>query len=623
MHVIGTAGHVDHGKSSLVQRLTGIDPDRLDEEKARGMTIDLGFAWMHLPRSGATSIVDVPGHERFIKNMLAGVGGIDLALLVIAADESVMPQTVEHVQILDLLRIRRGVVAMTKVDLVDPEWRDLVHSEIDGFLDTTDLAGSPIVPVSSLTGEGIDALRDALDTALSEVAPRTDIGRPRIPIDRSFTMTGFGTVITGTLIGGSLDVGQELTIVPGDVRARARGIQVHRAKVSRAQPGSRVAVNLAGIAREEARRGQIVTVPGWLEPTMAADVDLQVVRESAHPLTHGTMLTFHCGAAEIEARLLLLERDSLGPGERGWAQLRFSEPAALVRGDLFVIRSPDATLGGGEVIDPRARRHRRRERDLASTLTVLREGSPEETVLTEVTRRGTLDERELVSRTGLERAAFDSLIERLSRAGDLVPLGDVILSPARWDELAARVTSDLEAFHREHPLRAGMMRDVLRTRLGLSARAFAAALPRLVGTGVAVDDRGTLSRPGFTPVIAGEAADRAVRLEKVLSDAGLAPPGFGELPSDCVPDADLAHALHAQGRIVLVAADLAFARGAFDRVQTAIEGHLRDRGTITVGEARDLLGTSRKYALAVLEYLDRHHVTRRVGDERRLAAPGG
>lgn len=623
MHVIGTAGHVDHGKSSLVQRLTGIDPDRLDEEKARGMTIDLGFAWMKLPRSGATSIVDVPGHERFIKNMLAGVGGIDLALLVIAADEGVMPQTVEHVQILDLLRVRRGVVALTKVDLVDADWRELVQSEVGDFLGATGISDAPIVPVSSLTGEGIGTLCEALDDALTQIAARPDFGRPRIPIDRSFTMPGFGTVITGTLAGGSIEVGQELTIVPGGVRARARGIQVHRERVNRALPGHRVAVNLAGVTREEAPRGLIVTVPGWLDSTLAADVDLRIVREAAHPLQHGMMVTFHTGAAEIEARVLLLERDSLGPGERGWGQLRFSEPAALVRGDLFVIRSPDATLGGGEVVDPQARRHRRRERDLASALTVLREGSPADTIRAEVARRGNLEERELMSRTGLDRAAFESLVERLSRDGDLISLGDVILSPARWDELTGRAKGDLEAFHHEHPLRPGMAREVLRTRVGLSLRAFGAALARLVGAGIIVDDRGTVSRPGFAPTIDGEAADRAARLERVLMEAGLTPPGFGELPTDCVPDADLAHALHAQGRIVLVAADLAFARSAFDRVRSAIEEHLRDRGTITVAGARDLLGTSRKYALAILEHLDRQHVTRRVGDERRLAVPGG
>src|SRR5688572_2193501 len=277
MFVIGTAGHVDHGKSTLVHALTGIDPDRLQEEKDRGMTIDLGFAWLKLPGGGEVSIVDVPGHERFIKNMLAGVGGIDLALLVIAADEGVMPQTVEHVAILDLLRVRRAVVALTKVDAVETDWLELVQSDVDEYLGRTGLAGAPIVTVSALTGQGLPELVATIERALAETPPKADLGRPRVPVDRVFTVAGFGTVVTGTLIGGRLQTGQELEIVPGGQRVRARGLQSHKTKVAEALPGSRVAINLVGVSTDEVARGQVVTAPGWLQPTGAADVELSVL----------------------------------------------------------------------------------------------------------------------------------------------------------------------------------------------------------------------------------------------------------------------------------------------------------------------------------------------------------
>ncbi|MER3420669.1 MAG: selenocysteine-specific translation elongation factor, partial [Chloroflexota bacterium] len=307
VHVIGTAGHVDHGKSTLVQALTGIDPDRLQEEKARGMTIDLGFAWLKLPGGEEISIIDVPGHERFIKNMLAGVGGIDLALLVIAADEGVMPQTREHLAIIDLLQIRAGVVAITKTDLVEPDWLELVVADVEETLAGTTLADSPIVPCSAYTGAGLDQLVHTIEERLAQTPPKRDIGRPRLAIDRAFTIAGFGTVVTGTLIDGPLRVGQEVEIVPGGLRSRVRGLQTHRQKVEVARPGSRTAVNLAGLAVDALRRGQVLTVPGWLRPTTAVDVSLKAVAGLTHPIKHNTTVTFHTGAAEVEAKLRLLD----------------------------------------------------------------------------------------------------------------------------------------------------------------------------------------------------------------------------------------------------------------------------------------------------------------------------
>jgi selenocysteine-specific elongation factor len=335
MSCIGTAGHIDHGKSTLVKAMTGIDPDRLAEEKERGMTIDLGFAWLKLPNGREVSIVDVPGHEGFIKNMLAGVGGIDAALLVIAADESIMPQTREHLAILDLLRVRRGVVALTKADLVDEEWLELVREEVSDLLATTTLANAPILPVSAVTRQGIPELLAELERMLDEAEERQDTARPRLPIDRVFTMTGFGTVVTGTLIDGSLKTGQEVEILPQGVKTRIRSLQTHRHSVDTALPGNRTAINLAGIARSELARGNVVTLPGQLRTTMLIDAHLQLLAGAPYPLAHNTLVDFFSGSQEIPTRVRLLDTDELQPGKSAWVQLRLSRPAVLARRDRF------------------------------------------------------------------------------------------------------------------------------------------------------------------------------------------------------------------------------------------------------------------------------------------------
>ena len=346
MYVIGTAGHVDHGKSALVQALSGIDPDRWAEEKARGLTIDLGFAWCELPSGRAVSIVDVPGHERFIKNMLAGVGGINLALLVIAADEGVMPQTREHLDILDLLDIDRGLVALTKVDLVDEEWIALVEEEIGELLAETSLAGSQVAPVSALTGEGVEELRTLIDAQIDDLPPIPSQGRPRLPIDRSFSISGFGAVVTGTLLDGALSVGDPVTIEPGRIDCRVRGLQSHEESLETAPPGARTAVNLSGVSANDIERGMVLTSPGWLEPTAAVDIRLRAVADASKPLPHNATRTLHVGADEVQARVRLLEGDSLLPGDSTWAQLRLERPIAAARGDHFVLRSADSTVAG-------------------------------------------------------------------------------------------------------------------------------------------------------------------------------------------------------------------------------------------------------------------------------------
>lgn len=388
MYVIGTAGHVDHGKSTLIKALTGIDPDRLPQEKERGMTIDLGFAWLTLPSGREVGIVDVPGHERFVKNMLTGVGGIDLALLVVAADESIMPQTREHMAILDIVRVKGSLITITKSDLVDEELLELVKVEVEDTLKGTSFEGSPILAVSAYTGQGLEELKATLEQMLDSTQPRPDLGRPRLPVDRCFTVAGFGTVVTGTLIDGTLSLGQEVELAPSGLRARVRGLQSHRKKVKVADPGRRLAVNLSGISHDQIERGDVVTIPGWLRPTTMLDARLRVIRGAPRPLKHNEGVTFHVFTSETNARVRLLDAKELKPGEEGWAQIHLSDPIPMVKGDFFVIRSPETTLGGGKMVDPYPRRHRPFHQSVLDHLAAMEGGSGQELVVSAVEQWG-------------------------------------------------------------------------------------------------------------------------------------------------------------------------------------------------------------------------------------------
>ena len=653
MYTVGTAGHVDHGKSTLIRALTGIDPDRLREEKERGMTIDLGFAWLTLPSGREISIVDVPGHERFIKNMLAGVGGIDAALLVVAADEGIMPQTREHLAILDLLGVDRGVVALTKTDLVDDEWIELVREEIGQTLQGTTLASAPVVAVSALgadplgglgagasagsgqavrRGDGLDELQRVLDALLEATPPKRDLGRPRLPVDRVFSLGGFGTVVTGTLLDGSIKLGQELEVLPRSLRTRARGLQSHKSKVEVAPPGRRVAINLGGVATDEVQRGDVVTVPGALRPTMAVDVRLRLLPEAPKPLANAAAVGFHTGTTEVVGKLTLLDRDTLEPGEETWAQVRLRAPIAAAKNDLFIMRqlSPGVTLGGGQIVDPHpARRHRRRQPAVLASLEVLARGTPEEMVLQTLELKEPAEPGTIVQASGLDagtaRAALDSLLE----SGQALRLGPAVMSASGWRRLEERLVAQLGQYHRQHALRAGMPKEELKSRLGLSTRLFNDALARLIAGGTVVEQGAAVRLAGHQLQLTAAQARLADRLLARLAASPLAPPSLPELiqelgaaaHADGAPlDEELLAALAAQGRIVRVSDDLAFTADAYRRMLGQITEHLKARGTITVAEVRDLFGTSRRYVLALLEHLDRERVTRRVGDERMLAS---
>jgi len=616
MFVIGTAGHIDHGKSTLVQALTGINPDRLREERERGMTIDLGFAWLRLPGiEGEVSIVDVPGHERFIKNMLAGVGGIDLALLVIAADEGVMPQTREHLAILDLLDVRSGVVAITKIDLVEPDWLELVQADIEETLAGTTLAEAPLVPVSAVTGAGLDELRQTLAERLRQSAPRRDIGRPRLPIDRAFTIAGFGTVVTGTLIDGTLTVGQEVAIEPGGLRARIRGLQAHKQRVERALPGSRTAVNLAGVSPDDLRRGMVLCAPSGLQPTTVVDARLTVVRDLARPLRHNTEVTFHTGAAEVSGRVRLLDADALDPGQSGWAQIKLFTPVAVVRGDRFVLRSPNETLAGGTIVDTAPRRHRRKHAPTLATLAALAQGAPEDRLLAALAQAEPADLATLAARFGATADDTRALLDRLAADGRIVAVGEPPLYYTRpgYDRLTETARQTVAAFLGEHPLRSGMPREELKRRLEIaSPRLFASLAARWHAEGLLEERGATVSLPGYAPTLPPRQRQTADAFLARLRAQPFAP------PADDLPDRELLGYLAEAGLVVPVAEGIVFDAQAYRQLVAGVVELLRTQGTVTLAQVRDRFNTSRRYVQALLEHLDERHVTRRIGDERVL-----
>ena len=620
MYVIGTAGHVDHGKSTLVKALTNIDPDRLPEEKEREMTLDLGFAWMELPSGREISIVDVPGHERFIKNMLAGVGAIDLAMLIVAADESVMPQTREHLAILDILQIPKCLVVITKTDLVDEEMVELVMAEVEDALEGTSFQGCPMVGVSAYTGDGLPELQEHIDSILDDTQPRRDLGRPRLPVDRSFSITGFGTVVTGTLIDGVLAVGQEVELTPSGRRARIRGLQTHKNKVDHSEPGVRLAVNLSGISRGDAERGETLTIAGWLRPTRRLDARLKMVAGAPHPLRHNTGVTFHLFTSETNARIRLLDTDRLDPGAEGWVQILLSEPLPMVKGDYFVVRSAEDTLGGGQVVDasPR-RRHRRFNSDVVEQLMMLDQGTGEDILLSLAEQYGPCDLTTLSQRSNLPEDEVAQRSAQLANDGHMVVLGElgaeadaVVFSAQSWNILKSKIFVALQTYHNQFPLRRGVPVQEVRSRLGLSQPVSQRVLARLTGEDYLVEEGPYLRLPDHQVTLSDEMEAQASAYLKALEGEPYSP------PSDRPVDAELLAVLVERGQVVKVNESVVFASSAYREMSEKIVDHLKSQGTITVGEARTMFNTSRKYILPLLEHLDQQQITRRVGDERVL-----
>jgi selenocysteine-specific elongation factor len=615
MFVLGTAGHIDHGKSLLVQALTGIDPDRLREEKERGMTIELGFAWLKLPGGREVGIVDVPGHERFVKHMLAGVGGIDLALLIVAANEGVMPQTREHLAILDLLEVRRGIVVITKRDLVDEELLSLVRMEVEEIIAGTSIAGAPVLAVSALTGAGLPELVATIDNLLGETEPRPDLGRPRLPVDRVFTIVGSGTVVTGTLIDGTFSVGQEVEIVPSGLKSRLRGLQTHKSKVDTATPGSRVAANLVGVTKEKIRRGDVVTRPGWLRPARLLTVKLKLIPYLQRPLRHGAEVSFHTLAAEAMAKVRLLEEDELKPGDATWAQLALEEPLAVIEGDRYIIRSPMETLGGGGIIDARARRLRRKRPEVIENLEAREGGTDEEIIIALLETKQPQEYTAVIARCNLPAdragAAMASLIEQ----GKIMAMGEgerrLLLTASGWQRLADKAVAALADYHKKFPARPGMPRVELSTRLKLGDHIIL-ALENLVKQGVLAEEAGSVRLPAHSIRLTPPQQAKIDAFLKSLADSPYSPPG------ELIPESDLLNMLIGEGKVVKVSDNVIFSKKAYDEMLAKITARIKSNGKVSLGEVRDMFGTSRKYVQALLEYLDREKITRRVGDDRVL-----
>ena len=622
--VIGTAGHVDHGKSTLVKALTGIDPDRLAEEKARAMTIDLGFAWLTLPSGQIVSVVDVPGHERFIKNMLAGVGGIDAALLVIAADEGPMPQTVEHLAILDLLGVERGVIVLTKADAVDNDWLDLVREEVRERVSPTTLANAPIVPVSALTGEGLPTLLETLEAVLAAAPGQEGVSAPRLPVDRVFSVAGFGTVVTGTLSGGEIATGDELRLYPRDRRVRVRGLQSHQEKVSRALPGRRTAVNLSGITTEEVQRGDVLAPPGLMTASQRLDARLRLLPDAPVTLKQNDEVDFFTGAAELPARITLLDRERLDPGEIAWVQFRFRAPLAVLKNDRFIVRraSPSETLGGGEIIDPNPPRHRRFRPETIAALETLAAGSADEILLQALEQRP-IEIKELRSSTpGLSPEQVDTALAELIAEGDARVLGrgsrapgptDFAVATSLWQSLSGRISDVLRAFHNSQPLRPGIAREQARSRIGIpQPRLFDELIATAAAAGEVIDDGATLRLPDFRMSLDPVRRAAADTFLAAIRTQPYTPPG----PHEFNLDAETLAALEHLAEVEKIADGVYFTPEAWNELVQGTLAFIDTNGSMTLSQFRDHFGTSRKYAQAALERLDQLKYTRRVGDDR-------
>jgi len=609
VHVIATAGHVDHGKSTLVQALTGIDPDRLEEEKRRGLTIDLGFAWLELPSGREVGIVDVPGHERFIKNMLAGVGAINVTLFVVAANEGWKPQSQEHLDILDLLGVSSAVVAVTKADLVDPSSLAAVMEDVAERIASTTLRGSPVLAVSSVTGAGLEELRAELERVMDATPPAEDRDRPRLWVDRVFSMRGSGTVVTGTLTGGGLRQDQEIEVLPEGLRARVRGIQSHRRRLSEIAPGNLTAVNLVGVEPEALRRGDVVSRPGLWRTTRRCLASIRFLEHLPHEVTERGAFKVYVGSSELNAEVRFLE-GAPDPGETGLALLTLAAPAVLDWHDRFVLRDSgrSETLGGGVVLEAHPQELRRRQSagQLAECAKARLDAPDREAYLRVLLdEEGHLPVKDVPLRTGLDPAA--------ARAAGGVWFPTTVFSEAALAEVSDRLVASLRSHQKTHPLEAGMPRASVRAALDLAPRTFDEVVEDLARRKVIVADAAALRTPEFVPALGGKETDELMAL---LVDARAAPPTVSELGRRF--DAALIRGLVRTGQLVQVSQELVFPAQTIEGIRSLIAGRISSAGPFTVAEFRDLVGASRKYVVPLLEYLDRVGFTRRQGDLRVL-----
>lgn len=629
MRVIGTAGHVDHGKSTLIAALTGVHPDRLKEEQEREMTIELGFGWLTLPDGEEIGIVDVPGHRDFIENMLAGIGGIDAALLVIAADEGVMPQTKEHLAILDLLQIPAGTIVLTKTDLAsDPEWLALVESDIRAAVADTVLQDAPIVRVSAKAKTGLDELLTTLTEILGEKPARLDLGRPRLPIDRVFSMPGFGTVVTGTLSDGYLALGDEVIVLPSGAKGRVRGLQTHKKKEERAMPGSRTAVNISGISVEQIARGEVVAKPGQYPSTRRVDARIRLLKDVSQPIKHANEVKVFIGASETMATLRLLGTEILNPGEEGWIQLELRDPVVAVRGDRYILRrpSPGETLGGGVIVDHQPKgRHKRFNEKVLKSLASLAAGSPAEVLLEAALALNAAPVKEIVSRSRLETEPATKALQENLENGQLLQFEDgnltvtsdlLVIAAPHWVSLKDKAIQIVQAYHKNFPLRRGIPREELKSKLKLQPRVFNALVKKLVTDNAIVEAGSALAIVGHEITLDSGQQAKVQELMRRFESSRYSPPSVKE--SQAAVGEEVISALIELGQLKQLTTDVIFRTADYEEMVSKVRTFISEKGQMTVADARDLFDSSRKYMLALMEYLDATGVTIRDGDFRKL-----
>lgn len=622
--ILGTAGHVDHGKTTLIKVLTGIDTDRLKEEKERGMTIELGFAYLDLPSGKRLGIVDVPGHEKFVRTMVAGAQGMDLVALIVAADEGVKPQTREHLYICQLLGVKKGIVVITKMDLVDEELLELVREEVKEFVKGTFLEGAPIVEVSSVTGKGIKELMETLDKLVDQVEQKPSDGLFRMPIDRIFTIKGFGTVVTGTIIAGELKVGDEIEILPKGIKGKVRGLQVHGEKVERALAGQRTAVNLQGVEKDMVERGDVLVHTGLFRPTTLLDVVLFHLPEAPVPLKNGVTLQFHIGTSHLLAKVILLGAEVLEPGGRGFAQLRLEKPVVALPFDRFVLRGSGIiqTWGGGMVLDAYPQKHRRFRKETVEGLSRLLEGTAEEAVLYHMRKfspKG-LTERELMVYTGLRKGVLQEALKGILEKGKGVVIEGRLFLDEDLKGAKAGILDALRAFHRQNPTKVGAPPEEIRGKGGgWPSELFEKALGELILEGNVLMEGEVIRLKDHEVSIPEEELEE---LEKILFHSGLTPPSPKEIAEEKGAELsrikDLLALLVRKGKIIKVKEDLYFHREVLENFKEKLVRYLKERGKVSIQEFKNLAGTSRKFAVPLAEYFDQIKVTLRIGDERIL-----
>ncbi|WP_319524747.1 selenocysteine-specific translation elongation factor [uncultured Desulfosarcina sp.] len=629
--ILGTAGHIDHGKTSLIKAVTGTNTDRLKEEQKRGITIELGFASLDLPGGQHLGIVDVPGHEKFVKNMVAGATGIDIVAMVIAADEGVMPQTREHMEICTLLGVRHGLVVLTKIDMVDEEWLEMVTEDVREFTIGTFLEGAPIVPVSSATGDGIPRFIEQLGALSENVPERVSTGLFRLPVDRVFTMKGFGTVITGSLISGRISVGESIMIYPGAITSKVRGIQVHNQGRESAEAGMRTAINFQGLEKAAINRGDILARENTLVPSFMVDLEMHFLASNRKPIKNRTQVRFHTGTSEIMGNLILLDREELIPGESCVAQIRLDEPVSLVRDDRFVIRSysPVRTIGGGKVINPIPVKHKRFHQDVVDALKSLADAEPEGIVDHQTRMAGPagVSFADLLLMTDLPAKALEATIASLLNSQAIVLVDKEsrrYVHQETFDAMRQLSRTVLEAYHRENPLKTGISKEELKSKFPHDAggKLFTLVLNREIKDNQLVleDDRVRLSSHEVSLQV--DQQELKQQILDVYRQSGLTPPYFREIVSQLSvepkPAKEVLELLVGEGALVKVKEDLYYDRPTLENLKQQLVDHIIAKGEISTPEFKDMTGASRKYVIPLIEHFDATNVTIRVGDIRKL-----